>query len=88
MNPTWENSKKPSFGANFDTFGPNSSCQFIFFFKNMASSVVRYHGQLSSCTVWEKNNDPILRKLGDGRTCGRTDEPTVRQKDRQAGGIS
>ena len=37
-----------------------------FFFKNLASLVTRYHGQLSSCTT-EKTNDPILRKLSDGR---------------------
>ena len=39
-----------------------------FFFKNLASSVTRYHGQLSSCTISEKTNDPILRKLSDGQT--------------------
>ena len=43
-----------------------------FFLKNLASSVTRYHGQLSSCTISEKTNDPILRKLSarpkDGRT--------------------
>ena len=43
-----------------------------FFFKNLASSVTRYHGQLSSCTISEKTNDPILRKLSDGQT----DRPT------------
>ena len=37
-------------------------------------SVTRYHGQLSSCTISEKTNDPILRKLSDGRTDGQTDE--------------
>ena len=39
-----------------------------FFFKNLTPSVTRYHGQLSSCTISEKTNDPILRKLSDGRT--------------------
>ena len=43
-----------------------------FFFKNLAASVTRYHGQLSSCTISEKTNDPILRKLSDGQT----DRPT------------
>ena len=38
---------------------------FFFFFKNLASSVTRYHGQLSSCTISEKTNDPILRKRTD-----------------------
>ena len=31
------------------------------FFKNLAPSVTRRHGQLSSCTIQEKNNDQILR---------------------------
>ena len=44
-----------------------------FFFKNLASSVTKYHGQLSSCTISEKTNDPILRKL-DGQTDGQMDE--------------
>ena len=35
----------------------------FFFFKNLA--VTRYHGQLSSCKISEKTNDPILRKLSD-----------------------
>ena len=56
-------------------------CQFFFFFlKNLAPSVTRYHGQLSSCTI-EKINDSILRKLSDGRMDGWTDGQT----DRQAG---
>ena len=37
-----------------------------FFFKNLASSVTRYHSQVSSCTISEKTIDPILRKLSDG----------------------
>ena len=43
----------------------------FFFFKNMALLVARCHGQLSSSTISEKTNDPILRKLSDGRTDGR-----------------
>ena len=48
-------------------FGPPN------FFKNLASPVTRYHGQhgqLSSCSLSEKTNNPILRKLWlkDGRT--------------------
>ena len=39
----------------------------IFCKKNLASSVTRYHGQLSSCTIPEKTNDPILRKFSDRR---------------------
>ena len=73
MNQTSKNDKKPSFGSNFDPFGPNSGRQ-NFFFKNLASSVTRHHGQLSSCTISEKTNDPILRKLSDRRTDRQTDE--------------
>ena len=47
-----------------------------FFFKILAPSDTRYHCQLSSCTVSEKTNDPILRKLSDGQTDGRTDWQT------------
>ena len=51
---------------------------FFFFFKNLVSSVTRYHGQLSSCKISEKTNDPILMTDGrmDGRTDGRTDRRT------------
>ena len=45
-----------------------------FFFKNLASSVTRYHGQLSSCTISEKTNDLILRKFSDGRADRHTDD--------------
>ena len=46
----------------------------------MAWSVTRYYAQLSSCTLSEKTNDPILRKITygwmdrwmDGRTDGQT----------------
>ena len=54
------------------TLPPNSGPQF--FFKNLALPVIRYHGQLSSSTISEKNNDLILRKFSDGRTNGQTDE--------------
>ena len=43
----------------------------IFFFKNLALSVTRYHGQLSSCSISEKTNDPILKKIINGWTDGR-----------------
>ena len=66
MNKTLENGKKPSFGPDFGPCGPNSGRQF-YFFKNLAPSFTRYYGQLSSCTTSEKTNDPILRKLSDGR---------------------
>ena len=32
-----------------------------------------YIGHLSSCTISEKTNDPILKKLSDGRRNGQTD---------------
>ena len=67
--PTWENGKKQSFEHDFSPFDPNSDPQF--FFHNLTSSVTRYHGQLSSCTISEKTNGPILRKLSDGRKDGR-----------------
>ena len=40
----------------------------------MALSVTRYYGQLSSCTIPEKTNDPILRKLSDGWIDGQMDK--------------
>ena len=48
--------------------------KYIYFFKNLAPSATRYHGHLSSCTISEKSNDPILRKLSDGQTNGQTYE--------------
>ena len=83
MNQTSENGKKSSFGPDFRLFGPNSTLahlpqilatEFFFFeFFSQALSVTRYHGQLSSCTISEKTNDPILRKLSGGRTDGQTE---------------
>ena len=46
----------------------------LIFFKNLASSVTKYHSQLSSCKISEKINDPILRKFRDGRTNRRTNK--------------
>ena len=46
---------------------------FFFFFENLAWSVTRYLGQLSSGTISEKSNDSILRKLSNGETDGETD---------------
>ena len=80
MNQTWENGNKPSFGSDFGTLGPNSGGQ-IFFSKNLAFSRTRYHGQIPSCTISEKTNDPVLRKPSDGRTNGWTDGRTNGQTD-------
>ena len=55
-----ENGKRPSFKPNFAL---NSGHHF--FLKNLALSITRYHGQLSSCTISDKTKDPILRKLSD-----------------------
>ena len=59
-NQTWENGeKKPSFGSNFGPSRPNSLHQFsfFFFFKNLASSVFRYHNPVIQCLIiqfWDK----------------------------------
>ena len=37
MNQTWENGKKPSFGTDFGTFGPNLGPQF--FIMNFTSTL-------------------------------------------------
>ena len=71
MIQTQENGEKPYFGPDLGPLGTNPGCQF--FFKNLASSVTRYHGQLSSCKISEKTNDPILRKFTGGQMDGRTD---------------
>ena len=69
MNQTWENSKKNKLVLGpilahlaqiWTTIPPPPQK------KNLAPSVTKYHVQLS-CTISEKTNDPILRKL-DGRT--------------------
>ena len=57
MNQTWENGKKTSFGPDFGPLSLNSGRQF--FFKNLATLVTRYYGQLSSYTISEKINDPV-----------------------------
>ena len=55
LNQTWENGKKPSSGPNFGIFEPNSGQKKkIFFSKNLALSVTRYHGQLSWYATSEK----------------------------------
>ena len=73
MIQTQENCIKPYFGPDLDQLAPNLGLSRIFF-KNLAALVTRYHGQLSSCKILEKTNYPILKKLSDGRTDGRTDK--------------
>ena len=62
--------EKTHFGPNLESTGPRS----YFFLKNLASSVTRIHGQLPSCTISQKTNDPILRKCSDGQTDRQTEE--------------
>ena len=74
MIQTQENGGKLHFEPDLGPLGlVKFALRIYFFFGNLASSVTRYHGQLSSCTISEKTNDPILRKLSDGRTDGQTD---------------
>ena len=48
-----------------------------FYFENLALSVTRYYGQLSSCTISEKTKNLILTNfLTDGCTDGRMDRKT------------
>ena len=72
---TQENGEKPHFVLDLGPLDPNLGHHF-FFFKNQASSVSRYHGQLLLCTISEKTNDSIFRKFSDGRTDGQTDRQT------------
>ena len=53
MIQTHEIGEKPYFGPDFGLSGPNWGHQFLFF--NLALSVTRYHGLLSSCARTEKN---------------------------------
>ena len=74
MNQTRENGKKPSFGPDFGPPGPKSRHQFFFFFSKIwlhqsLDIMVSYH----HVQYQKKTNDPILRKLSDGRTDGQTD---------------
>ena len=65
--------KQNNFRSNFGPLGQISATNFFFFSENLAWSVTRYLGQLSSGTISEKSNDPILRKLSNGETDGETD---------------
>ena len=64
--------QKLRFEPDFSKPSPPPPTPFFFFPKNLAPLVTRYYGQLSSCTILKKTNDPILRKLSDGQTDGRT----------------
>ena len=63
MMETQINAEKPHFGHNLCPLDPKFRAS-KFTFKNLPSSVTRFHGQLSSCTI---ANDPIFRKLSDGQ---------------------
>ena len=65
-------SQKPHFGVILDPFCPKKGLR-DFFFKNRAPSVFIIYGPLTSCKKSEKSNKPILRKLTNERTNGRTD---------------
>ena len=57
--------KKPHFESDLRPLGPNSGPD--------SSSVTRYHGHLSSCTISKKTNDSILKNvMTDGQTDRRT----------------
>ena len=74
MIQTQDNGEKPHFGTYLGWLGTSWK---IFFFKNLPSSVARYHGQLSSSTTSEKTNNPVL-----------SDGQMDRQMDRQTRVIS
>ena len=63
-----ENDEKFHFQHDLGTFCPNSGRQLFFPLKSLALLVTRYRSQLLYCTIPEKTDDPILRKLIDGRT--------------------
>ena len=71
---TQEHGEKPHFRPGF--WSKEHKFWSPFFFKNLASSVYRYHDELSSCTMLEKTNNPILRKFPDGLTDTRTERRT------------
>ena len=51
--PNLRKEQKTNFESNFSPFGPNLDHQ-IFFLKNLALSITRYHGQLSLCAISKK----------------------------------
>ena len=80
--PNSENGEKTHFGTNLGALGPNSGRQFLFSRIWLRQSLdIRYHVQLSSCTISGKTNDQILRKSSDGWTDGLTDRRKGGQTD-------
>ena len=75
MIQTQENGKKTLFWGSFWSVRLKFRLPKIFL-KNLASSVSRYDGQLLSCTMPEKTNDPIFIELSYGRTYKQTDRQT------------
>ena len=74
------NNKKLHVGSNLGTLDPDLGRQCPF--RNLALSVNKYYGTLSSCIISEKTNNPILRKFSDGRSCiqrdGQRDKSDIR----------
>ena len=57
MVQTQENGEKPHFVSDLgplDSKSDHHFSSFFFFSRNLAFSITRYHGQLSSCTISEK----------------------------------
>ena len=73
MIQTQENGEKPHFGPDLSPLSPNSCHLPPPPQKNMASSVTRYHDQLSACKI---STDPFSRKLSDGQMDRQTDRWT------------
>ena len=74
------NNKKLHVGSNLGMLDPDLGRQFSF--RNLALSVNKYDGTLSSCILSEETNNPILRKFSDGRSCiqrdGQRDKSDIR----------
>ena len=71
---------KPNFGPNFGLFGPNSGQHFFFQKSGFVSHQISWSHIIMDNT--KKNNDPILRKLGEGQTEGQTDRQTDGHTDK------
>ena len=61
LNQTLKNGEKPSFGANFGTFGPNSDPKKIFSWI-LPVLDVRHCCKLSLYAISRKTDEPNLRK--------------------------